>query len=566
MTEDDSITFPDAPRGELDRALTDLVGRAHDVMKIQGRLRALVRANQAVVSHLDLPGVLRAIVDSAVELVGARYGALGVIATQGGLEQFIHIGMSPHEVEEIGHLPEGHGLLGALIDDPRSIRLSKIADDPRSVGFPDGHPPMDSFLGVPVRVRDVVYGNLYLTNHLDGGFTQDDEELITALAATAGFAIDNARLFAETEARQSWSAASAEITATLLSAEPGNALQQLVEHVKRLSRSELVCVLVPDEQLTTVTVAVASGAEAVELEGTSRPLTNDHVKGAIESARAVRAEAVGDVLGRHVWKPGPALIVPLRSGGGESAAVLVAFRGADATPYTAFELERTADIAGQAGIAMELASAQADRQRVMLLEDRTRIARDLHDRVIQQLFAAGLELQAIEATVGAGPTAERLDATVSSLDDAIGQIRTIIFALSRQHAGGGGVRHQLIELVDELRSAFGRPAAVAFSGPVDLVVSERLADDVVAFVRESLTNVARHAQASNVTVTVDATHERLSVAIDDDGRGMGDTRRRSGLRNGEERARRYGGSLVVESSDQGTRLVWSVPILDEESQ
>jgi GAF domain-containing protein len=382
VTEDDAITFPDAPRGELDRALNDLVDRAREVMNTQGRLRALVRANHAVVSHLDLPTVLRAVVDSAVELVGAQYGAVGVLAEQGGLEQFIHIGMTPREVEEIGHLPEGHGLLGALIDDPRPIRLNRISDDSRSAGFPEGHPAMETFLGVPIRVRDAVYGNLYLTNHQgEGGFTPEDEELVTALAATAGFAIDNARLFAETEARQSWGSAGAEITATLLSGEPGDALLELVEHVESLSRSDVVCVVIPDDQLSTVTVAVARGGHAESVEGTVRPLVNDHLRSAIESGRPVRVEVVDDAVDTSEWHPGPALIVPLRAG--DSRAVLIALRGHDATPYTEFELERTADIAGQASIAMELAAARADRQRVLLLEDRTRIARDLHDRVIR---------------------------------------------------------------------------------------------------------------------------------------------------------------------------------------
>ncbi|HAM25798.1 MAG TPA: hypothetical protein DCP11_03615, partial [Microbacteriaceae bacterium] len=201
-SDDDSLTFPDEPRAELDRALSELVARAQEVLTTQGRLRALLRANQAVVEQLDLPVVLRRIVESAVGLVGAQYGALGVIAPQGGLEQFINVGMTPDEVTAIGHLPEGHGLLGALIDNPRPIRLQHLSEDPRAAGFPAEHPAMDSFLGVPVRVRDEVYGNLYLTNQSSGGFSKEDEELVTALAATAGFAIDNARLFAETRRRQ----------------------------------------------------------------------------------------------------------------------------------------------------------------------------------------------------------------------------------------------------------------------------------------------------------------------------------------------------------------------------
>ncbi|MET0725144.1 MAG: GAF domain-containing protein [Leifsonia sp.] len=560
MTEDDAITFPDEPRGELDRALTDLVDRARDVLRTQGRLRALVRANQAVVSQLDLPAVLRAIVDAAVELVGARYGALGVVAEHGGLEQFIHIGMTPQDVEAIGHLPEGHGLLGALIDDPRPIRLDSIASDPRSAGFPDAHPPMGSFLGVPVRVRDSVYGNLYLTDGVDGAFTADDEQLLTALAATAGFAIDNARLFAETAARQSWSAAGAEITAGLLAGEPEDALGDLAEHVRRLSRSDLVCVLLPDATRTSVRVAAVSDADANDSRREAMPVVNDHLKSVLESGRAVRLEMIGDALGADTWPTGPAMIVPLRADVA-SSAVLVAIRDTDAAAFTAFELERTTDIAGQAWIAMELAAARLGQYRLQLLEDRARIARDLHDRVIQQLFAAGLELQSID--VASTATAERLDATVTTLDDAIAQIRTIIFALSSRAEGDRGVRGQLIDLIDSLGATLGHPATLAFSGPVDLAVSDDVADDVIAFVREGVTNVARHAGASVAAVNVDVADGRLTVTIADDGVGMGDTMRRSGLRNGEERARRHGGTLRIESGERGTRLIWSVPLANE---
>jgi len=243
LVDDDAITFPDAPRAELDRALAELVDRAHEVMQTQGRLRALVKANRSVVSHLELPVVLRSIVEAAVDLVGAEYGALGVLSPSGGLEQFIHVGMTPEQVERIGHLPEGHGLLGALIDDPRPIRLERIADDPRSAGFPAEHPAMESFLGVPIRVRDSVFGNLYLTNHAGTGFSKDDEQLVGALAATAGFAIDNARLYAETESRRAWSAAASEISATLLAGEPDDALSELVAGVTRLTRATLTCVL-----------------------------------------------------------------------------------------------------------------------------------------------------------------------------------------------------------------------------------------------------------------------------------------------------------------------------------
>jgi GAF domain-containing protein len=196
MIETDDLSFPDLPRGELDIAIEDLVSRARQVQVTQGRLRALLKASQAVAEHLELPVVLTKIVEAAVELVGARYGALGVISRSGGLEQFITVGMSDEEVAAIGEPPAGHGLLGAVIDDPIPIRLKHLGDDSRSEGFPPNHPAMESFLGVPVRVRDEVYGNLYLSNSDSGEFSAEDEQLVGNLAATAGFAIDNARLFA----------------------------------------------------------------------------------------------------------------------------------------------------------------------------------------------------------------------------------------------------------------------------------------------------------------------------------------------------------------------------------
>jgi GAF domain-containing protein len=193
-----------APRLELDQLLTQLIDHAQDVVAARDRLRGLLRANRLIIGDLALPVVLRRIAEGARDLVQARYAALGVLGPDGGLEQFIHVGVDEETVARIGHLPEGKGLLGALIDEPHPIRLANLADDPRSVGFPEGHPPMNSFLGVPIRIRDEVYGNLYLTEREGGPFTAEDEELVAALAATAASAIDNARLYAEAGRRQRW--------------------------------------------------------------------------------------------------------------------------------------------------------------------------------------------------------------------------------------------------------------------------------------------------------------------------------------------------------------------------
>ncbi|MDQ1607608.1 MAG: hypothetical protein QOE16_340, partial [Microbacteriaceae bacterium] len=517
---------------------------------------------QAVVSHLDLTVVLRTIVEAAVELVGAQYGALGVIAPNGSLEQFIHVGMPPRQVDDIGHLPEGHGLLGALVDDPQPIRIDRISDDSRSVGFPTGHPEMDSFLGVPIRVRDSVYGNLYLTNHADGAFTREDEQLAVAFAATAGFAIDNARLFAETEARRAWSAAAAEVTSALLSGESADALTELVESVERLSAASFVGVLTPEQDGAAVLVQVARGEGAIELDGHVRPLSGDFLAGAIESGKPRLADGLdGETLSidGHDW--GSALVVPLQVNQ-ETRALLVVLRAAGAPAFNSFDLERIADISGQAGIVMELAAARADRQRMLLMEDRARIARDLHDHVIQQLFATGLELQSIQTTLGPGGVADRLDANVGAIDAAIAQIRTVIFALSRQTAGAVTVRHRILDLADEVAPVLAHPATVAFSGPVDLVVNEALADDVIAVVREGLTNVARHAQAEHTAVNLEVADSLVTLTIKDDGIGLGGNARRSGLKNGADRATQHGGELSIDSDGTGTLLTWSVPIPD----
>ena len=558
MEDDEAITFPDAPRGELDRAIDDLVRKARRVLDTQGRLRALVKANRAVVSHLELPAVLRTIVEAAVELVGATYGALGVIGEDGGLEQFIHVGMPEDAVERIGHLPEGHGLLGALIDDPRPIRIASIADDPRSAGFPQGHPPMTAFLGVPITVRDAVYGNLYLTDPVAGAFDVDDEQLIRSLAATAGFAIDNARLFAESGARQAWSSAAAELTSALLSGDAVEALDELIDRVMALTDARMVCVLRTDAARETVAVIAATGTRALEPDDRV-PLRNPHIRSVFEGSQAARVDEVGPFAAISGWDPGPALVVPLVMGA-DDPTVLVAVREACSRAFSAFELERTASIAGQAGLAIELAEARADQQRMLLLEDRTRIARDLHDHVIQQLFGAGIELQSIEAAAGPGPLASRIDATVATLDEAIAQIRTVIFALSHQPTRAGELRHRLLDIVHEIGGMLPHPATVAFSGPVDTVVDPELADDIAAFVREGLTNVVRHAGAESASVEVDASPDALLVTVTDDGRGIGEPLRRSGLENIAERARINRGSFDIDATGVGTRLALRIPL------
>jgi len=556
MEADEPITFPDAPRAELDNALAQLLEQANRVLQTQGRLRTLVAANRAVVSHLDLPTVLRTIAEAAVDLVGARYGALGVIAEGGGLEQFVHVGMAPGDVDRIGHLPEGHGLLGALIDDPRPIRIESISSDPRSAGFPPGHPPMTAFLGVPITVRDTVYGNLYLTDPESGGFSEDDEQLVKALAATAGFAIDNARLYAESSARQAWTAAAAELTASVLGGESPDALGELIARVSALMGTEAVFAveLDPVHRSASVTAVAENGRALAE-----RVVAVDQVRSALEGEQPMRLDALPIVPAEAGWRAGPALVAPFAVADDRPAA-LVAVREAGSAGFTSFELERATALARQASLALELATARADRQRALLLEERARIARDLHDHVIQQLFGAGIELQSIESALGPGALADRVDGAVASIDQAIAEIRTAIFALSHQNVSGGSLRHRVLDIVHEVGSRLPEPATVSFSGPVDVVSEPGLADDIAAFVREGLTNVVRHAGAASASVSVSASADEITVTLVDDGHGMGDTTRRSGLANLDVRARSRGGALTVDSGSGGTRLRLQLPV------
>jgi signal transduction histidine kinase len=557
---EDFLTFPDAPRVELDRVLGELVERAREVLTTQGRLRALLRANQAVALQLDLPVMLRRIVEVAVELVGARYGALGLVSPHGGLEEFIHVGMEPDAVDQIGHLPEGLGLLGALIDDPRPIRLDQISDDVRSVGFPAGHPPMDSFLGVPVRVRDTVYGNLYLSHGVGGHFTAEDEQLIRSLAATAGFAIDNARLFAQTRRQEAWSAASAEITAALLETSETEALGMLADAILHLSGADMVTVMFPTDDPAQLVVQTARGVSEDILPGTRLPAAGSIAGGVLEGRQPRLLDDAGEAFALHgTVALGPVMAVPLIDAGRAQAAIVIG-RLAGGPRFLPSDLDMAADFAAQGSIAIELARGRAARTRMVLLEDRGRIARDLHDHVIQQLFATGLDLQSVAGVVPPA-AAERITQAVAGLDTAIAQIRTAVFALTTVgNASHTTLRHRVIGIMNEFAAGLSRPPTVGFAGAVDLMVTGDLADDVIAVTREALANVIKHAAAEHASIEITAAERCVTVTVTDDGRGMESPGHRSGLANLEERARRRGGSFAFVSAPGSTRLIWRAPL------
>ena len=563
-----SLTFPDLPRLELDQLLGQLVERAQEVLVTQGRLRGLLRATQVVTGDLALPVVLQRIVAAARDLVGARYAALGVIAPDGGLSEFVHVGMPDDAVEAIGHLPHGKGLLGALIDDPHPIRLRRIGEDPRSSGFPAGHPPMTSFLGVPIRIRDDVFGNLYLADSTRGEFTAEDEQLTLALAATAAAAIDRARLYQAARARGEWLHATAAITQRLLSTEPGEPgghdgpLQLIAERTREIAQADLVTVVLPAGEDLRVEIAV--GPAAAGLCGRTVPVAGSLAGRVFTTGQPLRVAQAHELPGLAPMTTdnldvGPVLVLPLH-GSQRQHGVLTAARVRGRPSFTADDVDMAAGFANQAAVAIELAEARAEQQRTAMLEDRQRIAADLHDHVIQRLFAAGLSLQALAAFVGPGQATDRILATVADLDRTIAQIRTSIFALQQTpQATSSGLRARLLEVAAEQADTLGFDPALRFSGVLD-ALPDGLAEDLEAVLREALSNIARHAHARTVDVDLTATPDQVSLQVSDDGIGLGPTTRCSGLANLRRRAERHGGTLTLtQRQPTGTRLCWSIP-------
>jgi signal transduction histidine kinase len=573
-----AIAFPDVPRLELDELLTQLISRAEDVLAAQGRLRGLLSATQTVIGDLALPVVLRRIVEAACELVDAGFGALGVLAEDGRLSEFISVGQDDGDAEAIGRLPELRGLLGALVEGGEPIRLDRLADDPRSVGLPPGHSAVEGFLGVPLRVREEVFGNLYLCNSRRGRFTAEDEELVVALAATAAVSIENARLFDEARRRQEWLQASAQITRHLLSVEGEDPLAVIARQAAQLADADAVSVVLPtpDGEQLMVEVTVGPGSES--LIGYTYPIENTYGGQALTTGRPV---LVSDALSEggggsthlaNTMQVGPVMVLPLAGGARRARGALILGRTHGRRRFEHADLGMATTFANHAALALELADARDNRQRMILLEDRDRIARDLHDHVIQRLFAAGLSVQSVASGIDDAAKQERLERAVSDIDDTIRQIRTSIFQLR----GALGprtttLRNRLLDVVGDVTPMLGFEPEVRFDGPVDTAVPDPAFDDLLAVAREGLTNVARHAAASHVRMEVRAGAGTLSLEISDDGVGMGETGRRSGLANLRLRAERLGGSFEItanvtskepgsEHDARGTRLRWTIPL------
>ncbi|MGN7780024.1 GAF domain-containing protein [Mycolicibacterium sp. 22603] len=549
----------------LRELLGEVQERVEQIVESGSRVDGLVEAMLAVTSGLDLDVTLRTIVHTAIELMDARYGALGVRGRDGDghdLVEFVYEGIDEDTRATIGRLPQGRGVLGVLIDEPAPIRLDNITDHPSSVGFPANHPPMRSFLGVPVRIRDEVFGNLYLTEKNSGGpFSEDDEVLAQALAAAAGIAIDNARLYEQARARQSWIEATRDIATELLSGtDPAQAFRRIAELACSLTGADAAFIAVPvgesEEPTELVITDVVGSAVAVDALP-SIPLADNIVGATLHGLVPHRCDAL-ELASPILQTPGPALVVPLGTTGA-AAGVLITVRTAGAPPFTVDQLDMAASFAGQAAVAWQLAMTQRRMRELDVLADRDRIARDLHDHVIQRLFAVGLSLQGTVARAQSAEVRERLSSSIDDLQEVIQEIRTAIFDLHGAHAGSTRLRQRLQDAVDQFGSDSMR-VRVQFVGPLSVVDAE-LAEHAEAVVREAVSNAVRHSGATELTVVV-RVGDDLSITVTDDGRGIAtEAMTESGLGNLRQRAEQMAGAFSVGSGSRGgTVLHWSAPL------
>jgi signal transduction histidine kinase len=534
------------------------------------QMYGLLQAVVAIGAGLDLESTLRRIVQTAVGLVAASYGALGMIGEDRPLAEFIPVGLTDAEIVAIHHWPEGHGLLGLLIRDPRPLRLADIAAHPDSSGFPAGHPPMGSFLGVPVRVRDEVFGNLYLTNKRGAAeFTEDDEAVLIALGSAAGVAIENARLYEAARRQQRLIQASADVTTRLLSgADPGEVLADVTRLVRELSGADLAVLAIPDEDRRVLTYTYAEGEGADSIRGLVVPaglsLSGQVLEGGEPAVTEdFAADSRASLMARDAMSQiGPAVVFPLGAPG-NVRGVLTVGRRHGAAVFPPAQAEVVASFASQAGVALELAASRADAERLSLFEDRDRIARDLHDLVIQRLYATGMSLEGTMPMITRPEVKSRISNAVDAMDDTIKDIRATIFALqARDHADAQpDIRGTIVGLVEEVTPLLGFAPSLRLGAGLRTQVAGEVADQVLAVLREALSNAARHARASHVDVTVDVSPDgTLTVQVTDNGVGIPDGGRRSGLRNLASRAEELGGELLLTPADPGTKLDWRVPI------
>lgn len=528
-------------------------------------LRTVLETVGSIAADLDLDVTLQRIIDAATELSGARFGALGVldeadhIGRTRTLREFVTHGVSPAERELIGDPPTGHGVLGVLIDHPEPLRIDDLTTHPLSSGFPANHPSMRTFLGAPIRIGSRVFGNLYLTERAGGGpFTDEDVELVVAFAAAAGVIIENTRLYERLSRRRRWLEAAAEVSRVILGEQGDRPPTEVIGRI---------ALAAGEADGAVVLLAAPSGALRVAATAGARP-------------SGPLADPLTDPRVESVWRTG----TPVAPGiGGD---LLVRIDGSDRISgvlglhWASDRLDRAHDsgvesaqaFADQIALVLEVALAQDDRARLAVYEDRDRIGRDLHDLVIQRLFAVGLTLENTARIAGPGQLADRVNAAVDQLDGTIKDIRRTIFELANPDRPDD-LYDDVQAAVDDLLPSLGLRPAVTMDGPLNTTVHDQVRTHLLAVLREALSNIGRHAGAASATVSISLAAPEVPdgptevvLVVEDDGRGLpaaagSPAATGNGLPNMRARADVLGGTCSLGPGPAGgTRLVWRVPV------
>ena len=552
-----------------------LVGRIHDqldeLLASRDQMEQLLQVIVEIGADLDVDATLHRIVVAARQLTSAPYGALALRDRDGMLISFVHEGIDVDHARRIGHLPVGKGVLSVSLFDTLALRLDDLTQHPAAVGFPEHHPAMQAFLGVPITIRGKVFGNLYLTHDEPGRlFSESDEMAARALAFAAAVAIDNAQLFERERMAVKWMEASREITTALLSSAEPNLmpLQLIAERARALTEAEQAIVLVPVDddlpmdEIDTLVISAAVGLNASEVIGQRIPVDASTSGAVFRSGEPVITEALSypiqaftDVGERS------AILMPLRAHD-EMAGVIAVARSAEHPPFDDSYLGLVSDFATHAAIALMLAAGRQHARQLTLVAERERIAHDLHDHVIQRLFAAGMDLQGTVARVRSPEVGDRLNRTLDDLQTIIEEIRTTIFQLKSPAANDGGFRNRIQRLVADLTEGRDVITTVRMHGPLTAVGGE-LAEHAEAVTAEAVSNAVRHSGASRLTIEVSVA-DMVTVDIIDNGCGMPvDNPRRSGLANMSYRAEQVGGRCEITTPPEGgTRVHWTAPLTD----
>ena len=563
---------PGAPPGgtpdrRVEELLREFVSRADELLQGQERMRGLLEAVVAVAEDLSLEAVLERVVESACSLLHAKYGALGAVSQRGALSPFVTVGIDEELARKIGPLPTGHGVLGLLISDPKPLRLHDLRQHPESYGFPKNHPPMTSFLGVPIRVRGRVFGNLYLTEKEGGAdFTQEDEELAVALAAAAGVAIENARLYEEARLRASWLEACTDVSARMMGNERGfeaEGLRLIANRGRREASAETALVVMPDADSRAYVVGGADGGNAAECLGRIVELDPRFLDEVVLEGTVLSDSPLPDVAALLGEEGGPTLAIAL---GAETATagVLFLIRNPRSAAYGKVDADMGSVFGSHVALTLELARVHRLREQILVFKDRDRIAKDLHDVVIQRLFAAGLSVQSLGRFITDGMARDRIRAVTTELDETIRELRDTIYSLRASSGETELLSTRIVQLVRTASRSLPFAPHVRLSGNIDGIQSIDLIMNLLAVLSEGLSNAIRHAGAKAIDVAVEVAGQSVTVRIEDDGRGFDPAEpsaHGNGLENMARRASEFGGRLSIRSdAGAGSVVEWTVPL------